>query len=149
MSDKPCDDLSGTCDQYPACVCGRAWKAHEAKLRKSTLNAENGPTFMGGTSIAQPAMTNTTSQGREAINQAMLDFLGDTPTQDDEDFAIAIWQAALKHAVPEGYCVVPVEPTDEDFKRGVRAFQSGFNGTDNLSDWRAFWQAMIAAGRKP
>jgi len=59
------------------------------------------------------------------------------------------WRGARSHFIPEGYCVVPVEPTDEDFKRGVRAFQSGFNGTDNLSDWRAFWQAMIAAGRKP
>lgn len=39
--------------------------------------------------------------------------------------------------------MVPREPTEERLKRGVRAFQSGFNGTDNLSDWLAFWQAMI------
>lgn len=46
--------------------------------------------------------------------------------------------------IPADLVMVPREPTEERFKRGVRAFQSGFNGTDNLSDWRAFWQAMIA-----
>lgn len=45
--------------------------------------------------------------------------------------------------IPADMVMVPREPTEERLKRGVRAFQSGFNGTDNLSDWLAFWQAMI------
>lgn len=45
--------------------------------------------------------------------------------------------------IPPDMVMVPREPTEERLKRGVRAFQSGFNGTDNLSDWLAFWQAMI------
>lgn len=47
--------------------------------------------------------------------------------------------------IPADMVMVPREPTEEHFKRGIRAFQSGFNGIDNLSDWRVFWQAMITA----
>ena len=50
--------------------------------------------------------------------------------------------------VPADMVMVPREPTEEHFKRGIRAFQSGFNGIDNLSDWRVFWQAMITAAPK-
>jgi len=73
----------------------------------------------------------------EIITHGIMDEAAST------NIAINVAAAARSHYIPDGYCVVPVEPTDEDFKRGVRAFQSGFNGTDNLSDWKAFWQAMI------
>lgn len=29
---KACDDIPGTCDDYPSCACGRAWTEHEKRL---------------------------------------------------------------------------------------------------------------------
>jgi hypothetical protein len=40
--------------------------------------------------------------------------------------------------------VLSDEPTDEQIRTGVKAFQSGFNGFDNLSDWRAFYRTVRA-----
>ena len=39
----------------------------------------------------------------------------------------------------------PLSFSDEDIRKGVRAFQSGHNGFDDLSDWRAFLSAVLAA----
>ena len=43
----------------------------------------------------------------------------------------------------------PLSFSDEDIRKGVRAFQSGHNGFDDLSDWRAFLSAVLAAQEKP
>lgn len=39
----PCDDIRGTCDEYPACPCGRAWKEHEGRLRAERRAAAPAP----------------------------------------------------------------------------------------------------------
>jgi hypothetical protein len=39
--------------------------------------------------------------------------------------------------------------SDDAIRAGVRAFQSGHNGFDDLSDWRAFLQAALAAAPSP
>lgn len=44
------------------------------------------------------------------------------------------------------------EPTDDMLRAGVRAFQSGYNGADNLSDWREFYRTvsrLAAHGAQP
>lgn len=33
MTDKACDKLNGTCDEYPVCVCGRAWRLSQSTAR--------------------------------------------------------------------------------------------------------------------
>lgn len=40
---------------------------------------------------------------------------------------------------------VPKEPTEEMLKAGARAFQHAYNELDTLADWRAAYQAMLAA----
>lgn len=37
---KPCDDLKGTCDEYPSCACGRAWKQLEQRNRRIVVLAK-------------------------------------------------------------------------------------------------------------
>jgi hypothetical protein len=41
------------------------------------------------------------------------------------------------------------EPTDDDIRAGVRAFQSGHNGFDDLSDWRAFYRTVSTRHAEP
>lgn len=52
------------------------------------------------------------------------------------EFGYLIWQAAIAHAVPEGYVVVPVRPTYK-MKKAAKAYQG-------CSD-RVKYEAMIAA----
>lgn len=59
------------------------------------------------------------------------------------NIAINVAAAARSHYVPEGYCVVPVEPTLSMTTAGTIA-QELHSGLV-----RSIWQAMIAAGRKP
>ena len=40
-------------------------------------------------------------------------------------------------------------PTDDDIRAGVRAFQSGHNGSDDLSDWRAFYREVHKRASAP
>lgn len=28
---KSCDGLNGTCEEYPACICGKAWREHTSQ----------------------------------------------------------------------------------------------------------------------
>lgn len=41
---KPCDNLRTTCDAYPACVCGRAWRQHTASAEAGQINHDAGAT---------------------------------------------------------------------------------------------------------
>jgi len=50
------------------------------------------------------------------------------------------WQVAHKSAVPDGYCVVPIEPTDEMVTSGNDAMTYDLCS----SDASAAWRAMIA-----
>lgn len=43
----------------------------------------------------------------------------------DQYDAYEIWQQAQKVAVPDGYVVVPKEPTEEMLKTGLDYFQTG------------------------
>jgi len=53
-------------------------------------------------------------------------------------------------AVPEGYVLVPIEPTDEELANGVRAMRL-FVTKNSLIDFSLGYKAMIAAaqGEKP
>lgn len=46
-----------------------------------------------------------------------------------------VWQAAYKSAVPDGYCVVPIDPTDEMVEA---ACQNGVN-----LDGRPVWKSSV------
>ena len=47
-----------------------------------------------------------------------------------------------------GWQLVPIEPTEEMLKEGVRAFQRAYNSEDTLNDWRTCYKAMLAAAPK-
>lgn len=52
--------------------------------------------------------------------------------------------------VPEGFAIVPVEPTTAMLIAGVKGFQkAGYNDCDKLNDWTACYRAMIAAAPAP
>lgn len=48
------------------------------------------------------------------------------------------WQAAMAEAVPEGYAVVPIEPTDAMLGAGLRH-------VDGMACMPAAWRDMVAA----
>lgn len=45
--------------------------------------------------------------------------------------------------------LVPVEPSEEMLRAGVRAFQKTYISTDTLADWRACFKATCAAAPNP
>lgn len=58
--------------------------------------------------------------------------------------------AGAERAVPEGWKLVPVEPTQEMLIAGVRGFQkAGYNDCDKLHDWTGCYRAMLAAAPSP
>jgi hypothetical protein len=60
-------------------------------------------------------------------------------------------RAAIAASTPAQPPRDPLSFSDETIRKGVRAFQSGHNGFDDLSDWRAFLTVVLAAaqGEKP
>lgn len=65
-------------------------------------------------------------------------------------FARAVYEAgrASPASVPEGYALVPVEPTLEMFNAGDGAFFTAYTGTATSSPDRVY-KAMIAAAPTP
>lgn len=61
------------------------------------------------------------------------------------DCALQEWLACYQHLVPEGYVVVPKEPTMAMLKAGIKAFQHAWSISNPLSDWRAAYIAEIDA----
>lgn len=58
-----------------------------------------------------------------------------------------VWQAATAQAVPEGHVVVPVEPTQEIFRK----FYDGFNVSNGVNTAQRFkdgYKAMIKAAQE-
>lgn len=71
--------------------------------------------------------------GRVSISAALAKVVGAAPV-------------AGSQQVPEGYALVPVEPTPEMLVAGVKGFQkAGYNDCDKLHDWTACYRAMLAA----
>jgi hypothetical protein len=58
-------------------------------------------------------------------------------------------QPDQRESAAEGWVRVPVEPSDEMLKAGVRAFQSSYSSDDSLADWRWAYKATIAAAPSP
>ena len=62
------------------------------------------------------------------------------------------WQAAKAQAVPEGFVVVPKEPTDEMlFAASGRDIVAEHYGGENImwSEVRETWKAMLEAAQEP
>lgn len=55
------------------------------------------------------------------------------------DWARAVQALSATQAAPTQE---RAEPSDDDIRAGVRAFQSGHNGFDDLNDWRAFYRTV-------
>jgi hypothetical protein len=58
-------------------------------------------------------------------------------------------QPDQRESAAEEWVRVPVEPSDEMLKAGVRAFQSSYSSDDSLADWREAYKATIAAAPSP
>ena len=98
-------------------------------------------------------MTDNMQRARERISDMVLDVLACEPCigtcESEESFAhrIAV-AAAMRLAVPEGFVVVPREPTNEMVLATVRIDLSYMPGQES-ADRIAVYRAMLAAAPKP
>ena len=77
---------------------------------------------------------------REEFEKAYTNaFIGEDYAQDKMATAYAMWQAR----VPEGYVVVPVDPTEDMIMAGCME-----HGGYDVIDSKSIYKAMIEAGEK-
>lgn len=68
----------------------------------------------------------------------------------DDPFAGAIKRFVDENqAVPDGWKLVPMEPSREMLISGVHAFQHAYSSLDALRDWQACYKAMLSAAPTP
>ena len=63
----------------------------------------------------------------------------------DMGLAWRIWQEAKAQAVPEGYVLVPKEPTMQMMIRGIAAMALGVGKTDIYEEVSMVWVEMVEA----
>jgi len=94
-------------------------------------------------SIAANYAKSLTSTGTANLLEMVALYGHACSLQDDEE-ATRLYDeidACMNNRQPEA-SATGAEPTDDDIRAGVRAFQSGHNGFDDLSDWRAFYRTV-------
>lgn len=81
-------------------------------------------------------------QGKQALQKLINEMHDVTGMWSVEQMVTHVWQAAKAQAIPEGFVLVPVEPTDEIIE-AMDQFDSNFW----YADMRSAYKAIVKAAR--
>lgn len=78
-------------------------------------------------------------------NYSSIDHMGK-----ELELAVEVKSRIENQAVPEGWKLVPMEPTETMISRGVNEFQhTRYIGVDSRADWKACYRGMLAVAPTP